>query len=571
NEQTVTEIYTVDELLTVDWSHATTAPPQSALFKTLQIGNVCNSAFRNEEGVVVGQATDVALLNVLDVYGVTDQRQGFEVKSERPFNSEVKSMAVSGIHKISADKREMYYLKGSIEAVLERCKFYFVSEESTPALDASTRSVILKRAEEVATRGLRVVATAYGYGSVEVVEGALASGGSRAPSRQGRQSPAGRPYLVFTGFQAMMDPPRKGVSDAISLLHSGGVQVVMITGDAEHTALSIARQLGLRVQPGGGSCLTGAMIDKMSERQLQERVGNVTVFARTTPKHKMAIVEAFQKGGRVVGMTGDGVNDAPALKMADIGISMGRSGTDVAKEAADVILVDDNFGTILSAVEEGKSIFHNIQNFLAFQLSTAVAALSLITLSTMFRLSNPLNPMQILFINILMDGPPSQSLGVDPADRAVMKRPPRRKEAPIISKRLIARVLFSASVIVLGVSWVYLWELSDGRMEKRDQTMTFTCFVFLDLASAIQNRGLGCGIRQNGMLLTTVLISFMVQLGLVYLPIMQSVFQTEGLSLRDLGTLLALGCASLVVHEFRRTYERKLDAESEGGAGGEYV
>lgn len=283
-------------------------------------------------------------------------------------------------------------MKGSIEAVLQCCKFYFVSEESTPGLDVSTKAVILKRAEEVASRGLRVVASAYGYGSVDSIDG------------QSGVSPQSTPNLVFTGFQAMMDPPRKGVADAVSLLQSGGVQVVMITGDAEQTALSIARQLGLRVQAGTSSCLTGAMIDQMTERQLQDRVGSVTVFARTTPKHKMAIISAFQSRGAVVAMTGDGVNDAPALKMADIGISMGKSGTDVAKEAADVILVDDNFGTILSAVEEGKSIFHNIQNFLAFQLSTAVAALSLITISTMFQLANPLNPMQILFINILMDG-----------------------------------------------------------------------------------------------------------------------------------------------------------------------
>ncbi|KAG8913375.1 High affinity Ca2+/Mn2+ P-type ATPase-like protein [Tulasnella sp. 408] len=448
----------------------------------------------------------------------------------------------------------MYYMKGSIEAVLQRCKFYFVSEESTPGLDASTRAVILKRAEEVASRGLRVVASAYGYGSVDSIDGQSAS----------------TPNLVFTGFQAMMDPPRKGVADAVSLLQSGGVQVVMITGDAEQTALSIARQLGLRVQSGAGSCLTGAMIDQMSERQLQERVGSVTVFARTTPKHKMAIISAFQSRGAVVAMTGDGVNDAPALKMADIGISMGKSGTDVAKEAADVILVDDNFGTILSAVEEGKSIFHNIQNFLSFQLSTAVAALSLITLSTLFQLANPLNAMQILFINILMDGPPSQSLGVDPADRSVMNRPPRKKDAPIINARLISRVLFSAAMIVSGVLFIYMYELSDGSMSRRDQTMTFTCFVFLDLVSAIQNRGLACGLLQNRILLTTVSVSLMVQLGLIYFPFMQAVFQTESLSLRDLFTLICLAGTSFSLHEARRTYERKLETSADY-AMGEYV
>lgn len=275
-------------------------------------------------------------------------------------------MAVSGVHKTSADQREVHYMKGSIEAVLERCKFYYVSEDSTPGLDASTRAVITRKAEELASKGLRVIATAYGFGSVESISRAA----SPLPPEKGASLPKGS-HLVFTGFQAMMDPPRKGVADSAALLQSGGVQVVMITGDAEQTALSIARQLGLRVQAGTASCLTGQMIDRMTERQLMEKVGSVTVFARTTPKHKMAIIKAYQSRGEVVAMTGDGgtlvagrvvswavlmiteVNDAPALKMADIGISMGKSGTDVAKEAADVILVDDNFATILSAVEEG--------------------------------------------------------------------------------------------------------------------------------------------------------------------------------------------------------------------------
>ncbi|KAG8873580.1 High affinity Ca2+/Mn2+ P-type ATPase-like protein [Tulasnella sp. 331] len=572
NEQTVTEAYVVDEVINMDTHANGKAPELPALLKTITIGGLCNSAFKNEEGVCVGQATDVALLNVMEAFGMIDPRPSFEVKHEQPFNSELKYMAVSGVHKGAPDQREIYYMKGSIEAVLDRCKFYYVSEDSAPGLDSSTRAVITRKADEIAARGLRVIATAYGFGSVD-------SMGSRMQSRAGTPPPLEKasapgkpsPNLIFTGFQAMMDPPRKGVADSISLLHSGGVQVVMITGDAEQTALSIARQLGLRVQAGSSSCLTGPMIDGMTERQLMEKVGNVVVFARTTPKHKMAIIKAYQSRGAVVAMTGDGVNDAPALKMADIGISMGKSGTDVAKEAADVILVDDNFGTILSAVEEGKSIFHNIQNFLSFQLSTAVAALTLITLSTTFHLANPLNAMQILFINILMDGPPSQSLGVDPADRSVMKRPPRKKDAPIINQRLIGRVLFSASMIVLGVLFVYMYELSDGSMSKRDQTMTFTAFVFLDLASALQNRGLNCGFTQNRMLIMTVSISFAVQLVLIYFPPMQSVFQTESLALNDLVVLLMLGCTSLLLHEGRRRYEKKVDMEADWGISGDYV
>ncbi|KAF8234424.1 calcium-transporting ATPase [Tricholoma matsutake] len=555
NDQTITEAYSVDEIIHLDPSSNSpyTAPISPSLRKAMDIGALCNNASltRNEDGIYVGQSTDVAFLNVLERFGLPDRRPHFERLSERPFNSEQKYMAVSGIHHDSGSSsftvatsngiaQEMYYIKGSIEAVLDRCKFYYVNDESTPGLDSSTRNVILSKAHSAASRGLRVIALAYGYGAVDFSRGHV--------------------NLVFVGFQAMLDPPRRGVADSIGLLQAGGVQVVMITGDAEATALSIAQKLGLKVGRGAG-VLTGKAIDQMTKGQLKERVGNVSVFARTTPRHKMAIVEAFQARGAVVAMTGDGVNDAPALKMADIGISMGKSGTDVAKEAADVILVDDNFSTILPAVEEGKSIFHNIQNFLSFQLSTAAAALTLITLSTMLGLSNPLNAMQILFINILMDGPPSQSLGVDPVDPAVMRRPPRKKNAPIITRRLLYRVLFSASMIVIGTLFVYVFALEDDNMSRREQTMTFTCFVFLDLVSAVQNRGLGCGLLQNKMLVGTVSVSAVTQLALVYVPFMQAVFQTAALKLSDLSVILVLACTSFVLHEVRRWYERSLAAE----------
>nr|ODN86921.1 hypothetical protein L203_03694 [Cryptococcus depauperatus CBS 7841] len=558
---TVTHIYSVDDLIDLtphlhvpslsftprhpDTTRLWTSP---AVLKTALIGNLCNNASKNDQGVNVGQATEVALLNVLPVLSADDRRKNFDRKSEIPFSSETKTMAITG----SLDSAsEMIYLKGAVEQVLARCRYYYVTDSSTPSLDSATQKIIMDRALEVSQKGLRVIAMAYGFPS---------------KSAEGEEKD-----LVFVGFQAMMDPPRKGVAHAVNALHGAGVQVVMITGDAEPTAVAIARQLGLKVSslttgsfhehlPGGSSCILGSQIDQMSERELMERVPGITVYARTTPRHKMAIVKAWQMRGAVVAMTGDGVNDSPALKMADIGISMGKSGTDVAKEAADVILVDDDFASILPAVEEGKSIFYNIQNFLSFQLSTAVAALSLITLSTIFKLANPLNAMQILFINILMDGPPAQALGVDPVDKEIMKKPPRKKGDYVLSRRLIYRVLFSAAMIVLGTLWIYTVETSDGSMSRRDQTMasrTFTVFVFLDLVSALQNRGLTCPMFRNRMLFLTVSISFICQLALVYVPILQHVFQTETLSARDLFMLLGLAGTSMGLHEGRRWWERK--------------
>jgi Ca2+-transporting ATPase len=243
--------------------------------------------------------------------------QVFTRLSEQSFNSDRKYMAVSGIHTYSTalysgTPREIYYIKGAIEAVLDRCKFYYVSDSSTPALDSNTRNVILSNAQVAAAKGLRILAMAYGYGSVDSPKPDTSLGSRSAPQTRSPSPDPEKSGLIFVGFQAMFDPPRKGVADAIGLLQSGGVQVVMITGDAEPTALAIARKLGLRVGQrihAGSSnqyCMTGKEIDQISKAQLVERVGSVSVFARTTPRHKMAIVEAFQARGAVVAMTGDG-------------------------------------------------------------------------------------------------------------------------------------------------------------------------------------------------------------------------------------------------------------------------
>lgn len=230
-------------------------------------------------------------------------------------------MAVSGTHIADDDARERCYMKGTIETVLDRCRFYYVSEDSSPPLDAAMRARIVAKATEAAARGLRVIALAYGFGgtddrrpptripspsplSVERPATPKVNMGAGTSATSGTRTPNSN--LIFVGFQAMLDPPRHGVADSVSLLQAGGIQVVMITGDAEHTALAIARQLGLRVQPGSISCLTGQAIDQMSRAQLRERVANISVFSRTTPKHKMAIVEAFRDRGAVVAMTGDG-------------------------------------------------------------------------------------------------------------------------------------------------------------------------------------------------------------------------------------------------------------------------
>lgn len=543
NEMTVVKCWTAEDGL-LDVGEQVSHKLTQALGRVMLTGNLCNNSHRNETGANVGQATDVALVNILRTFGLEDQRPYFKRSSEVAFDSERKYMAVTGVLSTTAvGAGETVYVKGALEVVLEKSSTVLGADGSPVRLDEGWKKKVTDAAHRLSEQGLRVVAFASGpSGSLD----------SRT--------------LSFSGLQAMQDPPRPGVKDAIASLARGGVQVVMITGDSEVTAVAMARQLGILTPTSSSTTgvLTGRQIDSLTERQLQERIPSISVFARTTPRHKMSIISAFQSNGAVVAMTGDGVNDAPALKMADIGISMGKGGTDVAKEAADVILVDDNFSTILSAVEEGKGIFYNIQNFLSFQLSTAVAALTLITLSTAFRLKLPLNAMQILFINILMDGPPSQSLGVDPVDRkSVMSRPPRAKNAPVLNKRLFYRIAFSATMVVLGTLYVYIHELVPSLdsptkvADERDSTMTFTCFVFLDLVSAVQNRGLYTGIGANRMLGLTVSVSLAAQMGMVYLPPLQGVFQTTGLGLGDLVKLGGIAGVSFGLHEVRRFWERK--------------
>ncbi|KAJ8654913.1 calcium-transporting P-type ATPase, PMR1-type [Lichtheimia ornata] len=533
NQMTVTKVFTMDYQKTFDYEHG--APPtlSDALKKTLRIGNLCNNAYVGEDGKFIGQPTDIALLDVVLRSGLSDEREAFERLSEVPFNSDQKYMMVHCRSK--STEEDAMYIKGATEVLLEKCTTYYVSETSQPALTSDIKDMLLQHVSAMSSHGLRVISTAIGKSDNA---------------------------FCLTGFLAVHDPPRAGVAEAISSLRRGGVSVAMITGDSEATALSIARKLGIPSNPNKASCLTGYDIENMTERQLQEMIGTVSVFARTTPKHKLALVKAFQANGAVVAMTGDGVNDAPALKMADIGISMGKSGTDVSKEAADMILVDDDISTILHAIEEGKSIFYNIQNFLTFQLSTSISALSLIAVCTLLGLATPLNAMQILWINIIMDGPPAQSLGVEPVDPGIMKKPPRSRGANILSSSLVSRVLTAAALVVFGTMFIYVSELEDGQVTNRDATMTFTTFVFFDMFNALACRSarksiFSIGFFSNRMFNLAVGGSIISQLLVIYTPFLQSIFQTEPLSLYDLGKIVLISSSVFVVDEIKKWWVAK--------------
>ncbi|KAH6610492.1 calcium-transporting atpase 1 [Trichoderma cornu-damae] len=552
--------------------------PTQAALHILRIGNIANNArlAKNytESGAAtsavlsstlgrgevstytrwVGQPTDVAMLDLLDKFKEHDVRDSIGPRvTEIPFSSERKWMGVT----IGSEK-EYAYMKGSIEKVLAACDTYLEKDGREIVLDSARRQEALAAAEAMAVKGLRVLAFASGQVSKPSrTRPSAADTRSSTPAADGTCSPVipqgsddAYKGLTFAGLVGMRDPPRPGVERSIRRLMRGGVRVIMITGDAETTALAIGRQLGMSISvpsahlPGQNkvkAVLRGDEIDGMSDEDLAQAMQHTTIFARTNPDHKMKIIRALQSWGDIVAMTGDGVNDAPALKKADIGIAMGRHGTDVAKEAADMILTDDDFSTILRAIEEGKAIFNNIQNFLTFQLSTSAASLALVFVCTCFGFKSPLNAMQILWINIIMDGPPAQSLGVEAVDPDVMNRPPRKRNDPVLTNKLIQRVLTSATIIMVGTLLTYRQQMADGIASRRDTTMTFTCFVFFDMFNALSCRSESksvlrgeMGLLSNNLFNWAVSLSIVGQLLVIYLPWLQEVFQTEAIGLGDL-------------------------------------
>lgn len=528
--------YRFDGNITVDGMVVSTdVATHPSIAETLLIANLCNNA-QVHNGEVIGTPTEGALLVAARKYGYEDQRQVYTRKYEVPFSSDAKFMAVRCVSKGRNDK-ETTYIKGAPDRVMARCKFVFQENGQSRVLQPLDIDDILAVAHRFGSDGLRVIATAEGAGTSQ-------------------------DDLTFVGLVAVIDPPRRGVRESCVELARSGVIVCVITGDMKETAEAIAAHLGIFDRLNHVS-LSGADLDRLTAVELEQVIGTVRVFYRTTPRHKLSIVQAFQNLGHVVAMTGDGVNDAPALKMADIGVAMGKSGTDVAKEAASMILVDDNFSTILAAIEEGKGIAYNIRNFLRFQLSTSVAALSLIAIATMLGFPNPMNAMQILWINILMDGPPAQSLGVEPVDPDVMKKPPQKVQENIITPALIANVLISAVIIVTGTLFVYWKESSeDGVITARDTTMTFTTFVCFDMFNALSCRSqeksvFAIGLFSNSVFLWAVGGSLFGQLLVIYFPPLQRVFQTESLYFSDILFILCMTSSVFIVDEIRKLLRRR--------------
>ncbi|KAK0429502.1 hypothetical protein QR680_011409 [Steinernema hermaphroditum] len=499
--------------------------------RVIEIGCVCNNS-HVVNGIAMGQPTEAALI-VLGMKTRLDiARSYFKRTKEIPFSHESKWMAVQCEPKVKEGESETM-VKGAVDIILNMCVGAMYNGRTSRPFTPNQKDNILATARTLGASGLRVIGVACG--------------------REQNQ-------LYYAGMIGIMDPPREGVRESIDAVLTAGASVRMITGDAYETACAIGARLDL-YKPGEDSCLSGTQIDEMSDVDLERVIKHVAIFYRTAPHHKLRIVTALQAVGEVVAMTGDGVNDAAALKKSDIGIAMGTSGTDVCKEASDMVLIDDNFLTIRAAIEEGKSIYHNITNFVKFQLSTSVAALSLIALSTLFHFENPLNAMQILWINIIMDGPPAQSLGVEPVDDDIITQPPRDVKQPMITRKLVCNILTASSIIIMGTLFVFYKEMSvDNKITPRDTTMTFTCFVLFDMWNALSCRSSRkmiweIGLFRNSVFCWAVSGSLLCQLAVIYFAPLQRIFQTEALSAYDLAFLAVLTSSVFIVSEAKKYYE----------------
>jgi Ca2+-transporting ATPase len=466
---------------------------------------------------------------------------------------------------IHAEKeKKLIYTKGAPEVLLAKATHIF-HNGAVSLLTEDERKKIIKVNESMASRALRVLAAAYRF---------LPDGVKEYDPDSAEKN------LIFVGLMGMIDPPREEVKLAMRECKAAGIRPVMVTGDHKLTALAIAGELGqlkvdlARMTPEQEKkyAVTGAELDKMSDRDLAQRVRDLMVYARVSPEHKMRIVNAWQDRKQVVAMTGDGVNDAPALKKADIGVAMGVTGTDVTKEASDMVLVDDNFATIVKAVKEGRGIFENIKKYLIFLLSCNVAEILICFVSALFNWPVPLIPIHLLWVNLTTDGLPALALGVDPADPDLMQRPPRSPKDGIFTRQavgLIGGIGFWITLLVLSIFWWY-WQYGgpftlegialqaeayglDGKefILEKARTMCLMVLILLELFNAYNCRHhyhslFKIGFFSNKWLTLANLSSLFLAIAVIYLPGLNRAFRLVPMTIIDWG-VAALASISVIV------------------------
>ena len=511
NKMTVKEILTNGKIYELDKEKLNNCEKLKEAFVYCNDTNY-NYDIKDIDKAVMGDPTETALVKVF--FNDTNEAESFISRANRvfeiPFDSTRKMMTVI----MNANGKESCYMKGAPERVLERCNAVLENGKIKP-LTAQKKKQIYSYIESMSNRALRCIAAAYKEEHVV-------------------KNDSVEDNLIFLGVAGSMDPPRIEVKDAVLKCKMAGIKPVMITGDHKNTALAIAKSINICTTDD--QAITGDELEKMSDEELVKRVGKLRVFARVSPNHKLRIVKAFKKNNNIVAMTGDGVNDAPAIKEADIGVAMGISGTDVTKEAASMVLMDDNFATIVSAVEEGRIIYDNIRKFIRYLLSCNLGEVLTMFLASLFYLPNPLTPIQILFVNLATDGLPAIALGIDPADKDIMRQSPREKNEGIFARGLWEKIIVRGCLIGICTLLSFMVGRYYGMDLATCRTIALCTLVISQLLHVFECRSerhsiFEINVLSNIYLLGAAIISITMICGILYIPFLRGIFNTVALNL----------------------------------------
>ncbi|WP_257999279.1 cation-translocating P-type ATPase [Fischerella thermalis] len=559
NRMTVVVLDVADQHIDLPANPQQPIPLQPALDLLLTAVTLCNNAMLSSRDAVdtansFGDPTEIALLVAATHFGMqkAQREQEFPRIAELPFDSDRKCMTT--IHESRnpdlwglANYPYIAFTKGAFTILIELCHEVWVNGQ-IQLLDATWRERIETAHHQLAATGTRVLVVACRL--LERLPETIAA----AEIEQN---------LIFIGIVGMIDPIRPEARMAVQTCQQAGIRPVMITGDHPLTAKHIAEELGI----SNGQVLTGQQLNQLTLSELESRVESVSVYARVSPQQKLKIIEALQDRGHIVSMTGDGVNDAPALKKADIGVAMGITGTDVAKEAADMVLLDDNFATIVAAVEEGRVIYDNIRKFLKYSMTGNASSVWIMLLAPLLAMPLPLLPLQILWINLLADGLLALALSVEPAERNTMQRPPYRPNENIFGRGVGRDIIWVG--LLMGVVFLLLGYKYWSTAQASWQTMVFVTLAFSRMSLALGMRSnldslFNIGLGSNKPILGAVALTFILQLAVVYIPWLRSLFQTQPLSTRDLVVSLAISTVGFWAIELEKWVIRRWSKNRRG-------
>lgn len=525
NKMTVTKYFTAENIVEGKENKLTD--------KFINCGVLCNNASKVNDKIE-GDPTEGALLIFAEKnnYSVEQIRKENQKEYEKPFDSVRKMMTVI----CKKNGKSEAYIKGAPEEVIERCAYILVDGRKKK-LTQEGKEKISKKCEELSNDALRLLAFAY--------------------KKDKLQEKDVENDMILLGIVGMIDPPRKEVMASIKSCHDAGIKVIMITGDHKATAVAIAKNLGIYKE--GDLAINVEELHEMSPEELEQKVSKITVFSRVSPKDKLDIVNALQKKHEIVGMTGDGVNDAPALNTADIGIAMGKNGTDVAKDAADMLLLDDNFSTIEVAIKEGRRIYRNIQKVIQFLLTGNIAEVLTIFLAIVFNLETPILAVHILFVNLITDTLPALALGVDPANKNTMKHPPPKK-GTLFEKNMVANIAYYGALLTLLSFTAYFTGLRDSY--KTAITMTFITLCLSQIVHAMNQHSNTMSFfsknqPKNKYLFMAMLASILMLLIIVFIPGLRDIFSIVPLTVREWLTVIILSIMPLIVSEIVKLFAPK--------------